>query len=103
VIRKGRSEETRGNDVDEVTQRRAKTAADKNQEIVHRAFSKDKTTGCSPVLPQARDPRKDQVPLIKRKGGSQMPPPQDSSLGKMRLRSGQAFENNWSTYSQFIR
>jgi hypothetical protein len=40
-----------------VTQRRTKSAANKNQEIVHFSSSENKTTGTS-GLPQARDPRK---------------------------------------------
>jgi hypothetical protein len=50
------------------------------------------------LLPQARDPRKDQEAPGKRKGGSAMLPPQDSLPNRY-----QAFENNWSTYSQFTR
>src|SRR3981081_2238105 len=40
VIRKGRSEETRANDVNGMTQRRTKAAPDKNQDIVHLSFSR---------------------------------------------------------------
>jgi hypothetical protein len=39
MIRKGCSEEAWANDVNDVPQRRAKTAADKNQDIVHLSFS----------------------------------------------------------------
>ena len=41
--------------------------------------------------------------MSKRKGGSQNATAQESSPGEIRLCSSQAFENSWSTYSQFTR
>ena len=43
-------------------------------------------------------PARIRKPLGKRKGGSSMLPPQDSLPNQY-----QAFENSWSTYSQFTR
>jgi hypothetical protein len=68
------------------------------------------------VLPQARGPRKDcRAVSANEKAAAGMLPPQENQLEKtmpsfrsdiepgMRESQRQAFENSWSTYSQFTR
>src|SRR6202011_4398163 len=107
MIRKGCSEEAWANDVNDVPQRRAKTAADKNQDIVHLSFfrlfrhgrarpghprlsylaaARTWMPGTMPGMTSfsVRFCRKLAIPArirkrrSKRKGGSSMLPPQDS-------------------------
>jgi hypothetical protein len=57
VIRKVGSEKPRANHIDHVTQRRTKTATDKDQKIVHLKLSPDQPAGSAGFAASLRSPQ----------------------------------------------